>query len=79
MLDVFYRTCEWLENVADSELYTINEFLVKMRELNNGEDATYSVRTVKKKLQEYYENHICFVNFWSINFANNTTWPLKQF
>ena len=60
MLDVFYRTCEWLENVADSDLYTINEFLVKMRELNNGEDVTYSVRTVKKKLQEYYENHICF-------------------
>ena len=60
MLDVFYRTCEWLENVADSELYTINEFLVKMRELNNGEDVTYSVRTVKKKLQEYYENRICF-------------------
>ena len=55
-----FRTCEWLENVADSELYTINEFLVKMRELNNGEDVRYSVRTVKKKLQEYYENHICF-------------------
>ena len=34
--------------------------IVKMRELNNGEDVTYSVRTVKKKLQEYYENHICF-------------------
>ena len=63
MLNVFYNTCEWLKNVADSELYTLKEFLEKMRELNNGEDVTYSIRSVKKKLQEYYGNHVFFPNF----------------
>ena len=59
MMENFNRIRVWLEEEADSDLYTLAELHNKMIQL--GEDSPcYSVKSMKRKLSEYYGEHIFF-------------------
>ena len=59
MLNGFSKVCEWLENDADGDLYTLREVHDKMMELN-GDAPCYTMKSLKYKLQEHYEDNIYF-------------------
>ena len=59
MMENFKRICIWLEEEGDSELYTIQEILEKMKELA-GDTPCYSIKHLRRKLTEYYKEHIFF-------------------
>ena len=59
MTDNFEKTCNWLEEYADCELYTLNELHDKMIELSEG-CPCYSKKSLKCKLIECYGDHISF-------------------
>ena len=54
----FNKLCEWLE-VADEELYTLDELQDRMREMG-GSDVVYSTKQLKRKLKDKYKEHIFF-------------------
>ena len=54
--------CEWLEKDGDCELYTLQELLIKMDELNGGSSSVYSEKSLQSKLEGKYQDHIYFTN-----------------
>ena len=59
MLYWFQRLCQWLESEADAELYTLTELHAKMVEFSGGSDV-YTLKRLKQKLHEQYEEFIFF-------------------
>ena len=60
MLKWFNILVEWLESESGAELYTITEQLhSKMIEFSDGADV-YTIKRLKQKLQELYQEHIFF-------------------
>ena len=55
MLHWFEMLCMWLEIDSYAEPYTLKELHSKMSELA-GDDSVYSLKRLKQKLQERYEN-----------------------
>ena len=55
---IFEKLCDWLE-VADEELYTLAELQDRMKEIGASDDV-YSIKQLKRKLIEHYEDHIFF-------------------
>ena len=55
---IFEKLCDWLE-VADEELYTLAELQDRMKEIGASDDV-YSIKRLKRKLIEHYEDHILF-------------------
>ena len=58
--ELFEKTCHWLESEADSELYTIADIFMKMPEFNGSEEIICSEKTIKRKLQDRYGDHLSF-------------------
>ena len=54
------RECQWLESKTDAELYTLTELHAKMVKLSGGSDI-YTLKRLKQKLNEHYEDFIFFV------------------
>ena len=83
MLHCFDLLCQWLKSNPDAELYTLTELHDKMIELSDGSEV-YSVKWLKQKLHEHYEdliffaevdgrgNVLCFKNM--ANFIVNDKW-----
>lgn len=59
MLHWFQILCQWLESESDAELYTLAEFHAKMEELSSDSEV-YSIKRLKQKLREHFENFIFF-------------------
>ena len=59
MLEGFSKVCEWLENDADGDLYTLKEVHNKMSELN-GDAPCYTIKSLKYKLKEHYGENLYF-------------------
>ena len=59
MLENFKNICAWLEKDTDSELYTLQELHLKMEQLSENAPC-YSLKSLKRKLVEYYGDHIFF-------------------
>ena len=55
--DVFLELCNWID--AEVELYTLSELHTKMTTLSKGKEV-YSLKSMKQKLQEYYQDFIFF-------------------
>ncbi|KAG1655293.1 hypothetical protein GQR58_024613 [Nymphon striatum] len=55
----FQMLCIWLDVEAGAEFYTLQELHTKMSEIANGEDM-YSVKRLKQKLLERYQDYIYF-------------------
>lgn len=55
----FVELCEWLEN-ADDELYTMTEVHEKLRSLSDLGEDVYSMKHLKRKLEEKYGDHVFF-------------------
>ena len=58
MMHVFLLMCEWLESKTDFELHTLDELRQHMIEIAGSEDNVYSSKTLKRKLQGHYGDHI---------------------
>ena len=61
MLKCFNSLVEWLESECAAELYTLAELHSKMVELSD-EVEVYTIKRLKQKLQEHYQEHIFFAN-----------------
>lgn len=59
LTQAFQNICEWLENTAESEVYSIKQLYDKMIEDNGG--AGYCLKTFRSKLKARYEDHVYFV------------------
>ncbi len=59
MLYCFQMLCQWLESEADAELYTLTELHAKMVEFSGGLEV-YTLKRLKQKLYEHYEDFIFF-------------------
>ena len=59
MEDAFQKLCESLDQ--QTELYTVTELHDKMRSLS-ATDEVYSIKRMKKKLEEHYKDFIIFGN-----------------
>ena len=59
MMDAYGKVCYWLENETDCELYTLKDVHEKMRSLSD-DGTAYTIKTLKKKLQDKYKEHIYF-------------------
>lgn len=59
MGESFERICEWLENTAESDLYSVRELHEKM--LHDNEGVGYCQKTFRNKLKTKYEDHVYFV------------------
>jgi len=58
MSKLFDQMCDWLE-VADEELYTLDELQERMITIGHS-DEVYSLKQLKRKLVEKYDDHIFF-------------------
>ena len=58
MLITFEKLCDWLEE-EDQGIYTIAELQIKMQELSE-DGEVYSLKHIKRKLEERYAEHIFF-------------------
>ena len=58
--ELFEKTCHRLESEADSELYTIDDLFMKMQEFNGSDEIICSEKTIKRKLQDRYGDHLFF-------------------
>lgn len=56
---VFQNLCEWLET-ADGELHTLEEFHRRMAQLTGSSETVYSMKHIRRKLEEKYGSHITF-------------------
>ena len=61
MLENFKKLCAWLEKDTDNELYTSQELHLKMGKLSENTPC-YSLKSLKRKLVEYYGDHIFLLN-----------------
>ena len=61
MLQWFKLLIPWLESESGAELYTLIELHSKMTEFSDG-SCVYTIKRLKKKLQEHYQEHIFFAN-----------------
>ena len=52
------KNCDWLEE-EDQGIYTIAELQIKMQELSE-DGEVYSLKHIKRKLEERYAEHIFF-------------------
>jgi len=59
MSKAFDKLCEFLE-VADDELYTLEELQVKLKIIAGTDEAVCSTKHMKRKLEESYKSHIFF-------------------
>ena len=58
LMERFEKICHWLEEEGDYELYTLNELQQKIEEM---EAKGYTNKHLKHKLQEWYGDHIYFI------------------
>ena len=61
MLQWFKVLIQWLDSESGAELYTLTELHSKMTEFSDG-SGVYTVKRLKQKLQEHYQEHIFFAN-----------------
>ena len=76
----FNQLCDWLENLADSEIYSIGELHKKM---TDGNETAYSMKSFRDKLKEKYKDHIYFVQSAGSNgelvcFRRTTDYILRE-
>ena len=57
----FSTLCEWLESQTDRYLYSVTELRGQLLTFGYSEDAVYSVKYLKIKLQQHYGDHVVFV------------------
>ncbi len=60
MLHWFQMLCQWLESKADAELHTLKELHDKMLEFSGGSADVYTIKRLKQKVQEHYEDFVFF-------------------
>ena len=60
LLASFNNLCNWLQNEADGELYSVRDLHAKMKELAGNGEEVYSAVWLKKKLKERYKDSIYF-------------------
>ena len=53
--------CEWLESQMDRCLYSVSELLEQLLVSGFKENDVYSVKILKRKLEEDYKDHVVFV------------------
>jgi hypothetical protein len=56
----FEEMCDWLE-AAEDQVYTLNELQEKLINISDCGDNVYSVKQLKRKLEEKYCVHIFFL------------------
>ena len=59
MLQWFKMLCQWLESEAGAESYTLTKLHDKMKEISDNSEV-YTVKRLKQKLQEHYQEFIFF-------------------
>jgi len=60
MYSAFDKMCKWFE-VSDDELHSLDELQGKIRDITqNNDNAVYSVKQLKRKLEERYGEHFFF-------------------
>ena len=59
MTDVLQHICDWLENMAESELYSVRELYDKM--INDNDGVGYCLKTFCSKLRARYKDCVYFV------------------
>jgi hypothetical protein len=60
MMNAFEDLCEWLESSSDVELYSLAELQQRMIDKGGNDSVVYSLKQLKRKLVERYEDHIFF-------------------
>ena len=55
----FNAVCQWFKNEA--ELYTLGEIYQKMTDLAGSRENAYSIKWMKKNLEDRYKEHVNFV------------------
>ena len=58
----FDKLCEWLETNCETELLSLSEVHLRLQEVANGQEV-YSIKHLKRKLQERYGEHIFLQKF----------------
>ena len=61
MMHWFNLLIMWFESESGAELYTLSELHSKMAEFSDGSNV-YSMKRLKQKLQEHYQDYIFFAN-----------------
>jgi hypothetical protein len=61
MCNVFEKMCDRLED-ADDQLYTVSDLQQMLREMTDCEEAVYSLRHIRRKLEYKYGEHIFFAH-----------------
>ena len=59
MTDAFESICYWLENVGESEIYSVKELYDQMIQDNGG--VGYCLKSFRTKLKLKYEDHVHFI------------------
>ena len=57
----FLSLCHWLETDGDIDLYTVEE-LIDIMEKISGQDEVYSAKSLRRKLQAHYGDHVFFAH-----------------
>ena len=59
-LKSYLEMCDWFENNSDADLYSLQELHQHMLIKTGDENLVYSVKSLKRKLIEWFGDHVFF-------------------